>query len=553
MMRRTRGKTMPVAAVVVLLTLVSLTAQVAAQGRSDQALARVMNIHARHTTFLMTTPGVMGTGVGYNNAAGEPAIIVYVQTPADTAGLPHTLDGVPVVVKVTGMIVARTDPTARQLRPVPTGVSTGHPEITAGTIGCRVQDAAGNVFALSNNHVLANSNDASIGDSALQPGPFDGGIDPDDKIGELFDFEPIDFSGGNNTIDAAIASTSTAWLDYATPSDDGYGAPHATTVTAFVGLPVQKYGRTTKLTHGEVSEINVTVDVCYECSGPSCFNCNKLARFVDQIGISPGDFSAGGDSGSLIVTDDGSNDPVGLLFAGGSTRTFANPIDRILNRFDVTVDDGSPEPAAVTDIAVSDVGAPAAVLLGALVDVDVTIQNVGNQDVASDITVTLTDDTDGVLSETQTIAGGLTAGASTTLTYQWNAIVALAGDSILTASHDFTDEDAHNDAQSTVVAVIEPSTGVFVDRMTPDTMQAGTATNVTISGLGFVPGASVTFEIGQGQTPTASNVDVVEGTTIEATVTTGSGGPPQYAVWDVRVTNPDGSSGVLPGGFIVTP
>src|SRR3989441_5004723 len=92
--------------------------------------------------------------------------------------------------------MAFSDPTKRQ-RPAPLGFSVGHPLITAGSIGARVADAAGNVFVLSNNHVLANSNDATIGDPALQPGPFDGGTAPADQIGTLAAFNTIDFSGGD--------------------------------------------------------------------------------------------------------------------------------------------------------------------------------------------------------------------------------------------------------------------------------------------------------------------------------------------------------------------
>jgi PKD repeat protein len=113
-------------------------------------------------------------------------------------------------------------------------------------------------------------------------------------------------------------------------------------VGATVGQLVQKYGRTTGHTQGEVTEVNVTVNVCYETAGP--FQCKSYAKFIDQIGIAGADgtnFSSGGDSGSLIVTDDGSNSPVGLLFAGSDTRTLANPIQVVLDRFNVTIDDGS--------------------------------------------------------------------------------------------------------------------------------------------------------------------------------------------------------------------
>lgn len=214
-------------------------------------------------------------------------------------------------------------------RPVPIGVSTGHPKVTAGTIGCRVIDAQGYVYALSNNHVYANENRARLGDNELQPGVYDGGVYPRDAIGTLYAFKPIVFSRtASNTIDAAIALCSTATLDNSTPTD-GYGVPSSTWVEASIGQPVQKYGRTTKLTEGTVSAVNATVTVEYET--------HVVARFVGQILITPGTFSGAGDSGSLIVTRDGKN-PVGLLFAGSSTVTVANPIEAILSYFGVEVD-----------------------------------------------------------------------------------------------------------------------------------------------------------------------------------------------------------------------
>jgi PKD repeat protein len=300
-------------------------------------LERAIEIQDRYTPALMARDGVEGTAVGYDDS-GEVAIKVYAAR-AGVPGIPQAIEQVPVQVVVTGRFVARADPTARFVRPVPIGVSTGHPDITAGTIGCRVKDAAGYVYALSNNHVYANANDANIGDSVLQPGSFDGGQDPADFIGNLHDYESINFSGADNYIDAAIASSSTSYVGYATPSGDGYGTPNSTIVSAFVGQNVQKYGRTTGWTQGQVAEVNVTLDVCYQTQGP--LRCRKQARFVDQIAITPGSFSAGGDSGSLIVTDDSNRHPVGLLFAGSSTRTIANEIQTVLDRFNVTIDDGS--------------------------------------------------------------------------------------------------------------------------------------------------------------------------------------------------------------------
>jgi subtilisin len=106
----------------------------------------------------------------------------------------------------------------------------------------------------------------------------------------------------------------------------------------------------------------------------------------------------------------------------------------------------------LTDIAVTAVSAPTSVVQGDVVDVSVTVENVGNQDVTSDVTVTLSDNTDSVTIGTKTIAG-LTAGASATVTYSWDTSGASLGDHTLIASHDFADEDASNDSSSTVVTV----------------------------------------------------------------------------------------------------
>lgn len=303
-------------------------------GPSGVDLQAAVRIHSRHTPDLMDIPGVVGTGLGVEDDGAR--IRVYTLH-GNVNGIPEHVDRIPVERVVTGLILAGdlNDPATRQ-RPAPNGFSLGHPDITAGTLGALVRDPSDDVcYALSNNHVLANSNEASIGDNALQPGPFDGGSDPADAIGTLADFQPFDFSG-DNVIDAAVAELfDAASVTGSTPSY-AYGAPSSSPRSASLDMLVQKFGRTTGHTHGIVEEINVTVDVCYETRGP--FRCVLSARFVDQISITDASFSAGGDSGSLIVTDDGSADPVGLLFAGSDTRTLANPIDPVLDRFGVVIE-----------------------------------------------------------------------------------------------------------------------------------------------------------------------------------------------------------------------
>jgi subtilisin len=208
---------------------------------------------------------------------------------------------------------------------------------------------------------------------------------------------------------------------------------------------------------------------------------------------------------------------------------------------------------SVTDIAITVVSAPNSVVKGDIVEVSVTAENVGNQDVTNDINVTLTDETYDVTIGIKTISGGLTAGASTTLIYSWDTASATTGDHTLMASHNFADDDTSNNSKSTSVTVNEPTVGVTITSIDPSTMKAGSKIDVTIIGSGFANGAEVTFENGNGPAPTASNVAVENTNTITATVTAKSGGPPRNRVWDVRVTNPDGSSGVLVDGFTVTP
>ena len=461
-------------------------------GPSAAVLGQAPDIHAamaaqgHHTDGLMRIPGVVGTAVGL--VKGKPAVRIFVER-ADVRGLPSELDGMPVDVKVTGRFMALSDPTTRQ-RPAPLGYSVGHPAITAGSIGGRVVDGAGAVYVLSNNHVLANSNDASIGDPALQPGPYDGGTAPADQIGTLAAFNTIDFSGGSNTIDAAIARSDATNLGNATPTDDGYGTPGAAIYgdanndgvfddkTTLLGLNVQKYGRTTKLTHGQITGINATVDVCYEVF---IIFCVKSARFVDQLVIEPGSFSGGGDSGSLIVTDDQNKNPVGLLFAGSSTQTIANRIDLVLNNFGVHVDGGAPPPppTPITDVAVTSVTAPASVTQGAAVNVGVTVKNVGNQPVGA-FAVTLQEAPDGAPFTPQTVTS-LSAGAQTTLTFSWSTSSTTSiGSHTLTASHNLTDDNATNNQASTSVTVNSSSTVIHIGNLDATTSRNGSNWSATV-------------------------------------------------------------------------
>lgn len=307
--------------------------------RDHPGVRAALAVKERHAPQLMAQPEVVGIAVGLTED-DRPGLLVLVKHPPGAGALPESLEGVPLIVHVSGELRAmapgrtKIDPTARFPRPVPIGVSTGNAgECSAGTIGARLRNAHGDVFALSNNHVYALENSAQTGSNILQPGRFDTNcaVDEENVIGTLADFEPIVFNdAASNTLDAAIASTTTAQLGNATPAN-GYGAPKRETVTEELNQLVQKYGRTSALTKGVVTGIDAEVRVGYD---------SGTARFVNQIFVQARKpFIKPGDSGSLLVTDPGRN-PVGLLFAGSADGKFAvaNPIAPVLSRFGVSID-----------------------------------------------------------------------------------------------------------------------------------------------------------------------------------------------------------------------
>jgi hypothetical protein len=312
---------------------------------------------------------VVGVGIGYQIKGGEStgnyAIVVMVSRKlplpalAPNTILPKNVDGVTIDVIEVGelrALQARTD----RWRPAPGGISIGHYKITAGTLGAIVRDIkSGERLILSNNHVIANSNDADPGDQILQPGPIDGGSPDVDTIAHLDRICPIEFatepgicdiaetyaSLGNtiagllgskhrvnaqqsdpqavNLVDAAVAKpvNNSDILDEILEIGTIEGSEEGS-----LGMSVRKSGRTTRFTTSQINLINATVDVNY--------GSDRTARFENQLVTGP--MSQGGDSGSLLVAGD-SLHAVGLLFAGSNQSTIFNPIQAVLDSLEVEI------------------------------------------------------------------------------------------------------------------------------------------------------------------------------------------------------------------------
>lgn len=319
------------------------------------------DVKKQHQKSLLSKRNVISCGLGNKvvdgQDTGEPCIIVGVQQKVSEGELrkkdliPKEIDGIRTDVVELGDIKALQGSTERG-RPSLCGVSIGHKDITAGTLGCLVT-RAGETYMLSNNHVLVNSNDAQGVDAILQPGRVDGGTN-EDQIGTLSDYVVLDFGeavfeepnwgkfewlrkilcswfglfcggtvgDGINRVDAAIAAP--AEPEIVRHSILGVGPPTGS-AEAHVGTFIKKHGRTTGFTQGQILQEDLTIQVQY--------GEGEIATFEDQL--LAGAMSAGGDSGSAVLNND--NKVVGLLFAGSEKFTIINPIQYVMIELDVEI------------------------------------------------------------------------------------------------------------------------------------------------------------------------------------------------------------------------
>jgi hypothetical protein len=186
----------------------------------------------------------------------------------------------------------------------------------------------------------------------------------------------------------------------------------------------------------------------------------------------------------------------------------------------------------------------------------VTITNPANgATVSSSVNVTADASDDNGVTQVEFFVDGISIGIDSNGGDGWSTSwdTASYSDGSHTVSATATDTASQTGNDSIAVSVDNTTpVGVTVTSISPDTLTAGGSVNGTITGSGFMDGASVSFENGTGPAPAASAVAFVDSGTLTATITAKGGGPRGSHVWDVRVTNPDGSTGVLPGGFTVT-
>lgn len=222
-----------------------------------------------------------------------------------------------------------------------------------GTLGALVQDSQKNDYILSNNHVLAESDQGHVGDTIDQPGLIDGACTPLNRpgstlrpVGTLRSFVPL--ASQQSNVDAALAAVAPGAVDpqgsilgLGTPQQGqaiGAAPPMAgsgeTLSAGNLGMNVAKSGRTTGLTCSSIDAVALTVKVDYykDCAETEPYTTKT---FTNQIGIGGAHFTDSGDSGALVL-DASNSEAIGLYFAGGTDGdghglSVANPIGDVLN------------------------------------------------------------------------------------------------------------------------------------------------------------------------------------------------------------------------------
>lgn len=293
-------------------------------------------------------PGVQGVAIGQKvtNGVGTNtiSIIVYVREKhseddlEDELILPASIDGVDVDVQETGEIrldkhndpplqdsppYARTDDSheadltvrSHTLRPVFGGISGGHVDITAGTIGAPFEDSGGSLVWLTNRHIAAEDDRDTTGEDFVQPGPADNSnLHVVGAVRELSEWT----ADGTNHSDSALITPNNG----SDVSDTvlGLGGPGESEI-ATIGDPYVKSARTSTIRSSPLRARDVSADI----------NAGWTTLYYEGL-ITFDPVSTGGDSGSLWARYDRGVDtyyPVGLNFASSDTRAFAIPFEAV--------------------------------------------------------------------------------------------------------------------------------------------------------------------------------------------------------------------------------
>jgi hypothetical protein len=316
-----------------------------------QAFTTCTVIYTAPATMASTSPTWVVATVGHSTSVVSSQLLLNNAGIASNPASHEAAQTTPVLLGSSGGNNTDYDVTGNQVA-----------DCCGGTLGSLIEDSSGRQYVLSNNHVLARSDHASVGDAIVQPGLIDNSCTPNGigpgttPVASLTSWLPL--SAASTNADAAIAlvgshtvSSTGSILELGARQADGSlaAAPPGVSSTGGKGeagtlaLTIAKSGRTTGLTCGEITAVNVDVTVDYydDCAETKPY---LTKTFINQIGLTGTAFSDAGDSGALVV--DASNaEPVGLYFtggmdAGGTSQAVASPTGDVLSELGAQAGNG---------------------------------------------------------------------------------------------------------------------------------------------------------------------------------------------------------------------
>ncbi len=328
-------------AVIVVVTLLVLPSGAFAEMHlfSQKEIEHARAVHTHHAEDLLRLPGVHGVGIGEN--LGKLGILILVDDESRLPNIPGRIEDMSTITRVVGEISAHA---------INLGVSGGNSLIcgnycSGGTVGFKVCDntTAAVDGIITNNHVAASGcpnlcpNSAPLGTIFYLPGVIDDNpvctTTGATAIGSLNRFVPVIMDGATiNYVDAAFVQSSDTLVSN---NIQGLGPQNNTVAAAYLGQTVCKSGRTSGMTCGTVTGVNLTVNVNYGQA------CGGVGRFSNAIMYSPTApytvMSAPGDSGSPVL-DAKTNAAVALNFAGTQAGIgIGNPIGAVLSALQVSL------------------------------------------------------------------------------------------------------------------------------------------------------------------------------------------------------------------------
>jgi hypothetical protein len=374
-------------------------------------MQHLLQVQSMFESQILTRPNVIGVAVGLKETEGhwtdQLAIVALVQQkiPAgklsNSEKIPRQIDDLPTDVYEVGHVRALQSPQTRFRPTIPAGVSSGHQAVSAGTFGAVVKDRiTGEKLLLSNNHVFANSNDATLGDPILQPGPMDGGAFPSDIVARLERYVPLRYiedanepmPNGPGTTEPApvptpadppgcsgvitglvqlanaiakmagssrrVVSTSASALSVDAKTlliPTVQTAVPDNTVDAAVAKPIDPTAFTGDIRHigritgtkapqigmgirktGRTTDFTQSMVTLLNATVTVAYNTSRGPRSARFVGQAIAQPMSQGGDSGSLIVDAVENKAVGLLFAGSAQATIFTPIDSVLAALNVT-------------------------------------------------------------------------------------------------------------------------------------------------------------------------------------------------------------------------